>query len=71
METFGYAGKILKVDLGSFTIKEEELDIEMAKKYLGGMGLGMRAAYDSIEPGTDPLSHENKIYLTAGALAGA
>ena len=35
---FGYQGKILRVDLSSKTCKVEALDLDMAKKYIGGRG---------------------------------
>ena len=39
MEYYGYAGKILRVDLTNSKIEEEPLDLDMARRFLGGMGL--------------------------------
>jgi aldehyde:ferredoxin oxidoreductase len=36
---FGYAGKILRVDLTAEKTSVEELSADDAKKYLGGRGL--------------------------------
>ena len=71
MELYGYAGKILRIDLGSGSIKKENLDMDMAKDYLGGQGINTRLAFELIEPGIDPLSPDNPIILGAGALCGA
>lgn len=70
MEYFGYAGKVLRVDLSKKSIKKEDLDLELAKKYLGGMGLAVKEAYDLIKPGIDPLGPENALIIAAGALQG-
>jgi aldehyde:ferredoxin oxidoreductase len=70
MEYFGYAGQVLDIDLSSGVIKKDELDPELIKKYLGGMGINARLAYDLIKPGVDPLGPENVIIFGAGALAG-
>lgn len=66
----GYAGSILYVDLTSGTCEKKPLDMEMAKTFIGGMGLNSRLAYDVIKPGIDPLSPENAIILGAGPFAG-
>jgi len=70
MQYNGYGGKILRVDLTSGSIGTEDLDEEMVKKYLGGMGINTKLAYDLIKPGIDPLSNENPIIIGAGALDG-
>jgi aldehyde:ferredoxin oxidoreductase len=36
---FGYAGKILRINLTTGKITVEKLALETAKKYVGGMGL--------------------------------
>ena len=38
----GYAGRILRVDLTTGKTSLEKLDEETAKKYIGGIGLGMK-----------------------------
>jgi len=70
MEYYGYAGQVLDIDLSSGLIKKDALDPELVKKYLGGMGINARWAYDLIKPGVDPLGPENVIIIGAGALAG-
>ncbi len=70
MECKGYAGKILYVDLTSGRTKEEPLDLDLGRKFLGGCGLNLRLARDLIRPGQDPLSPENPVVLGAGTLVG-
>ena len=70
MEYYGYAGKVLHVDLTSGSTQVEDLNMDMAKKYLGGQGINTRLAYDMIKPGIDPLGPENVIFIGAGPLCG-
>lgn len=70
MEYFGYAGTIAYVDLTTGQVRKENLDLDCAKKFLGGAGLNLRLAYDLIKPGADPLSPDNPILIGAGPLVG-
>lgn len=70
MEYFGYAGCILYVDLTTEEIRKEPLDMEMAKKYLGGMGFSKRLVANMADPLVDPLSPGNVMAYAPGALAG-
>lgn len=70
MSLHGYAGHILYVDLTSNTIKKEKLGEELIIDYIGNLGINTKLAYDSIKPGTDPLSPENRIILGTGPLGG-
>jgi len=67
----GYAGRILHVDLSSGKTWTEPLKEELAKKYIGGIGLGMRLYLDHSKPGLDPFSPENPLVLTTGPLSGS
>lgn len=67
---FGFAGKILFVDLTTKSIRTEPLDIEQQKKYLGGFGACYKLAYELAKPGTDAMAPDNPIVFSAGALAG-
>ena len=70
MEYFGYAGTILHVDLTTSEIRKEALDMEMARKYVGGGGFSLRLAADSADPMVDPFAPENVIVYAPGALCG-
>lgn len=67
---YGYAGKILFVDLTSGKIREEALTIEDAKTWLGGMGIGTKLLYEMTRPGIDPLGPENVLTFSIGPWAG-
>ncbi len=67
---FGYAGKVLFIDLSSGKTRTEILKEEMAKKYIGGIGLGMRLLLDNSKPGVDAFSPENPLVLAIGPLSG-
>lgn len=67
---FGYAGKILRINLTEKNIKLEELNMELAKKYIGGRGLASKILMDEVNPKVDPLSPENKIIVASGSLSG-
>lgn len=67
---YGYNGKILRVNLKDRTVKTEALDLEMAKKFLGGRGLGTKILSYEIDPSIDALSSENKIIIASGPLTG-
>jgi aldehyde:ferredoxin oxidoreductase len=66
----GYAGRILRVDLTSGKTETEPLDEELAKKYIGGIGLGMRLYLDNSKLGLDPFSAENPLVIATGPLSG-
>jgi aldehyde:ferredoxin oxidoreductase len=67
---YGYAGRILHVDLTTGKTHTEPLNEDYAKKYIGGIGLGMRLWLDHSKPGVDPFSPENPLILTTGPTSG-
>ncbi len=66
----GYTGKLLFVDLSEGKIWEEELSEDLAKKYVGGLGLGARILYSRMKPGADPLGPDNMLGFVTGPLTG-
>ncbi|MDL1969659.1 MAG: aldehyde ferredoxin oxidoreductase family protein [Candidatus Desulfofervidaceae bacterium] len=66
----GYTGTLLRVDLSNGEAKKETLDLEIAKKFIGGRGLGSYLLAKEIDPTVDPLSPENKLILATGPLTG-
>lgn len=70
MEYFGYAGRILYVDLTTGEMRKEALDMEMAEKYTGGGGFSLRLVADHADPTVDPLAPGNMIVYAPGALCG-
>ena len=67
---FAYAGRILRFDLTTGKASTEPLTEEMAKSYIGGIGLGIRLLIDNSKPGTEPFSPENPIIFATGPLSG-
>ena len=65
-----YTGKILRVNLSEGKVWDEDLDLELAYKYVGGRGLGAKILYDRLKPKTDPLSPENLFIIATGPLTG-
>src|SRR6056297_98301 len=65
-----YEFSVLRVDLGSGIIKQERIEKEKVKKYLGGRGLASKILYDEIDPKIDALSPENKLIFATGLLSG-
>ena len=69
----GYAGQILYVDLTSGSIEKKPLDMDFARKHIGGLGFGARIYLDLIKnqsPDFDPLSELNPFVLMTGPLTG-
>jgi len=69
-DTYGYAGKILDIDLTSGHIGLITPDEEMQRNYISGAGFNARLLYDRIPPGTDPLGPDNILAFNAGVLVG-
>lgn len=70
MFMFGYTGTILIVDLTSGKIEKSRLREDMARKYLGGVGINTRLLFDHTPAGVDPLGPENVLLFGAGPLVG-
>jgi aldehyde:ferredoxin oxidoreductase len=66
----GYAGWILRINLSEQRIIKEELDLEVARQYIGGNALGIRMFYDEVTPDTSSLSAKNKLFLLTGPVTG-
>ncbi|HHV79458.1 MAG TPA: aldehyde ferredoxin oxidoreductase family protein [Firmicutes bacterium] len=67
---YGYAGKVLRVDLTSGRVSTEPLDESMAREWLGGRGFVAKKLWDEVTAGTEPFSPENKLIMAAGPLTG-
>ena len=64
----GWNGKVLEIDLTTLTHKTYPLDMEMARQFIGGRGLGARLLWDLVGPDVDPLAPENVLIFTNGPL---
>ena len=68
--SYGFMGKLLRVNLTDQTIAVEEVNQEWAKKFLGGAGLATKYFYEEVPGGVDPLGPDNKLIFMTGPLTG-
>ncbi|MHC4758372.1 MAG: aldehyde ferredoxin oxidoreductase family protein [Planctomycetota bacterium] len=66
----GYCGQFLRINLRTQTIKKEKLDMELARKFIGGRGLGSYILSQEISSTVEAFSPENKIIVATGPLTG-
>jgi aldehyde:ferredoxin oxidoreductase len=64
----GWTGRTLDVDLTTGTIQTQPLDVERARLFLGGRGLGARLLWDLVGPEVGPLDPENVLIFATGPL---
>lgn len=67
---YGYTGKLLRIDLTTRQLFEEDIPRQIMADYIGGRGFVAKYCYDEIKPGTDPLGKANKIFFATGPLSG-
>jgi aldehyde:ferredoxin oxidoreductase len=67
---YGYAGKILRVDLSAGKISHEPLTEELVDNYIGGRGFGAYYVYNEVPPGADPCGPDNRLVIASGPFAG-
>jgi len=66
----GYTGRMGFVDLSTGEVREEQLDENLARDFIGGYGLGVRILYERQKGGVNPLGPENILGFTTGPLTG-
>ncbi|MDD5189567.1 MAG: aldehyde ferredoxin oxidoreductase family protein [Dehalococcoidales bacterium] len=66
----GYTGKLLRIDLTRRQTAVEDIDLKLARQFIGGRGYGAKLLFDELKPFTDPLSPENKIIYATGPVTG-
>jgi len=67
---YGYAGKILYVDLAKKKVSVKPTDPELARKFIGGKGFVAKLLHDLLPPKIDPLSPDNVLVFATGPLNG-
>ncbi len=70
MDYYGYAGKVLYVNLENRETRSAALDLNEAQTFIGGAGLASRFAFDLIKPRASALSPENPVVFGVGPLVG-
>jgi len=66
----GIRGRILRVNLSNWSLKEEDLSAKYLLPYIGGDGLGAKILYDEVPPGVGPFDPENRLIFATGPLTG-
>lgn len=64
---FGYAGKLLFVDLSTKKIEKRKLDEKTARQYIGGSALGAKVLYDEMPANTDAFAPESMVGFVCGS----
>lgn len=65
---FGYIGKILRINLTTNRVSQDQLLEDDLKKYVGGRGFAIRILFEELKPGIDALGPENKLVYATGPL---
>jgi aldehyde:ferredoxin oxidoreductase len=68
--SYGWAGRILRVDLTRGEITKEPFPQEWGARFLGGSGVNDWILWNEVGPEVDPLSAENRLIFGVGPLAG-
>lgn len=68
---FGYAGKLLRVDLSTGKASPEPLDEPTLRKHVGGTGLGVKILYEEVPPSVGCFDAANRLILASGPLGGS
>ena len=68
--TYGYNGKILRVDLTNKKLSIEEPDDRFYRLYMGGRGFVGYYLMNELRPGTDPLGPDNRMIFATGVITG-
>ena len=69
-DLYGFAGRVLRVDLTAGTSHTEAMSQRDMRAFLGGVGVGAKLLYDELPAGIDPLGPENKFVFACGPLTG-
>ncbi len=69
--SFGFHGKILRVNLSNGIVNVEEPDEIFYRRYFGGRGLIGYYLLRELKKGIDPLSADNKLIFACGPVTGA
>ena len=71
MKAGGYIGNILRVDLTKRETRVESFDDKMAKRWIGGVGLGAHYLWEEIPASVKWSDPENIMVWASGPLAGS
>jgi len=63
----GYSGRLLIIDLTSREITKEDLNLRIAREFIGGEGIASTILFEQVGPETDPLGPDNRLIFMTGA----
>ena len=66
---FGYAGKILRVDLSSASMSDVPTS-DYADRFVGGRGIAAKIYWDEVPPEAEAFDPENRLLFMTGPMAG-
>jgi len=66
----GFTGKVLRINLTEKKFAEEPLREDVARKYLGGEGVGIKYMLDETPAKCDPFAPENTMFFSMGPCCG-
>jgi aldehyde:ferredoxin oxidoreductase len=70
LDYFGYAGRILKINLSDESIEIIPLPKELVREYIGGRSINTKILYDKVPAGMDPFDAKNRVVFGVGPLVG-
>ncbi len=71
MLSFGYGGRVLRVDLTERSTHIETLDPSWVRTVIGGRAANTKRLFEELDPDCDPLSPENILIFGVGPLTGS
>lgn len=69
--SFGYGGRILRIDLSRRSFEIEDLDPGWMKPVIGGRASNTRRLDEELDPACDPLGPDNLLIFGVGPLTGS
>lgn len=67
---YGYAGRILRINLTKNQVKVQQTGKQLITEFLGGRGFNSKRLYDEVSKNVEPLSPQNKLIFATGPLVG-
>ena len=67
---YGNMGKVLEVDLTTYSSSEIVLDEKIYRDYIGGTGLAAKLLFDRGNLAAEPLDPDNLLIFATGPLTG-
>jgi aldehyde:ferredoxin oxidoreductase len=71
MASYGYGGRVLRVDLSNRRCQAEPLDPKWIKPVIGGRAANSKRLFEELDSDCDPLSPENLLIFGTGPLTGS